>query len=382
MLRSVRIALSLLIMSLAGVVFAAEPVRIGVSLGLTGKYSEMSRQKLNAFKLWQGDINGRGGLLGRPVELVVYDDQSDAAQARERYEQLIRRDKVDLVFGPYSSEITEAAAAVTEKYGYPLLTSGAAADELWEKRYTYLFGVYITSSKYTDGFMELLVSHGLRTIAVISADDLFSQSLAAGAMKLAARYGLRVAYTETFAKDARILDSVSRRARDSGAEVLLVCGHFEESVRVREALKRIDWSPKAYFAAVGPALDKFRDVLQTDADLAFSASQWEPNSPFPGAANFAKAYSKAYNQRPAYQAAAAYAAGQILETAVTKSASIDRKLLRDTLSTLDTITIVGRYGVDRTGKQIRHFAVTTQWQNGERKIVAPRELMNAQPIWK
>lgn len=112
---------------------AAEAIKIGLSLGLTGKYAELSDMQMKAFKLWEKDVNRKGGILGRKVNLTIYDDKSDPLIAKSLYEYLITKDKVDLIFGPYSSEITEAVLPVTEKYGYPLIGSAATAARLWQK---------------------------------------------------------------------------------------------------------------------------------------------------------------------------------------------------------------------------------------------------------
>ena len=106
---------------------ATQPIKLGGTLGLTGKYAPMSEMVSLGLKLWVKHTNEKGGILGRPVELIVYDDTSDPATAKMLYEKLIQEDKVDLVFGPYSSAVTTAAAEVTEKYGFSMLASGAAS---------------------------------------------------------------------------------------------------------------------------------------------------------------------------------------------------------------------------------------------------------------
>lgn len=361
---------------------AVEPVKIGVSLSLTGKYAELGTLKFNAYKLWQQDVNQKGGILGKPVKLIVLDDQSEPNVAKALYERLIVEEKVDLVLGPYSSAVTSAVLPVTEKYGYPLLASGGAADEIWQQGYKHVFGVYIPASKYTVGFLELLVTNGISNIAMIAADDIFSQSVAAGAREWAKRYGLNVVFFETFKKGAKDLAPVVTRAKASNAQVFMVLGHFDESVDARRALKLSGWSPRVYYASVGPTTQKYYEMLKTDAELSFSSSQWEPSTLLPGSKEFADIFEKTYGSPASYHAANAYAAGQILDAAVNKAKSFDRNKIRDVLSSLDTITIIGRYGVDHTGKQIRHFARTVQWQNGKREIVAPAEIMTAKPVWK
>lgn len=362
--------------------FSADVLQLGGTVSLTGKYAELGIMNEKAYRLWERDVNRKGGLLGRQVKLTILDDKSDPELAKELYQGLIVKDKVDLVLGPYSSEITDAVSNVTEQYRYPLLASGAAAEAIWDRGQKYVFGVYVTSSKYTIRFLELLVKSDINKIALISADDVFSKSVEKGTKDWAKRYQLEIVFSETVKKGLpEIVKSVTA-ARASGAQVLIVAGHFADSVNGRLALKKIGWTPKAYYATVGPAVQKYSDTLKNDANLTFASSQWEPTLPFPGAKDFTDAFNAAYQIAPSYHAASAYAAGQILEAAVGKAKSVDRQKLRDALSTLDTMTIMGRYGVDRDGRQVRHFTTTVQWQNGKKEIVAPPELQTAKPIWQ
>jgi len=363
---------------------ASEPIEIGLTLGLTGKYSEMSNIQMKGFKLWEDHVNSKGGILGRKVRLVIYDDKGDPRIAKALYEHLILRDKVDLVFGPYSSEITEAVLPVTEQYGYPVLVAGASSDRLWQKGYEYVFGVYAPASKYAAGFLEMLAMNGYRDIAIVHADDSFSKDVASGAKKWALRFGLNVLLFEGFKKGTKNLDDMAQRVKASRAQVLIVCGHFDEAVNMRLSLKNIKWQPKAYYASVGPVIRKFLDVLKADANYVFSSSQWEHHgsSTPPGCHEFYSSYTKAYKEDPSYHAAVAYAAGQILETALKRSGNLDRNRLRDILSAMDTMTIIGRYGVDRTGVQIKHFNLIIQWQKGKKEIVWPEDLRTAKPVFK
>ncbi|NCO84524.1 MAG: amino acid ABC transporter substrate-binding protein [Nitrospirae bacterium] len=359
-------------------------IKIGVSLGLTGKYSEMSDMQMKGFRLWESDVNKRGGLLGKKVRVIIYDDKSDPRTAKSLYEHLILNDKVDLVFGPYSSEITEAALPITEKHGYPLLASGASADRLWQKGYKYIFGVYSPASKYSVGFLELLVRNDLQNIAIVYADDAFSVDIANGTKKWAERFGLKVVLFEGFKKGTENLDFIALKAKASKAQALIVCGHFNESVSMRRSLKKINWQPKAYFASVGPAMPAFQTNLKSDANYVFSSSQWEyiGGSIIPGCKEFYHAYIHAYNETPSYHTATAYASGQILEAAIKNTGSIEREKLRAVLLSLDTITVIGRHGVDKKGKQIKHFNLIIQWQNEEKKIVWPEGLKTANPIFR
>lgn len=362
---------------------ADEPIKIGLTLGLTGKYSKMTDMQVKAYRLWEKDVNSRGGILGKKVAVTILDDKSYPETAKQLYEELILEKRVDFVFSPYSSELVEAIAPVTERHGYPVIAI-ASADRLWQKGYKHLFGLYTPASKYTVGFLEMLVRSGLNSIAIVSADDAFSRDVAEGSKKWAERFGLNVLLFETFKKGTKDLSVLSIKARSVGADVLIVCGHFDEGVNMLESLKSIGWHPKVYYASVGPATQEFFDRLKSEAEHVFSSSQWEHHScvNFPGCNEFYDAYIKTYKHDPSYHAAIAYAAGQVLEAAVKLANSTKRNKVRDALSSMDIMTIIGRYGVDRTGMQVRHFNIIIQWQNGRKEVVWPEELRTAKPVFR
>jgi branched-chain amino acid transport system substrate-binding protein len=374
-------SLFLVLLMAPAVAAAREPITIGLSLGLTGKYSEMSRMQQRGYRLWQDHLNGSGGLLGARVEIRIVDDESDPGRSAEIYRRLILQDKVDLVFGPYASSITAEAAAVAEQYRYPLLAAGASADSLWEKGRRFTFGVYTPANAYAVGFLEMLIRHGITDIAVAAADDTFSSSIAAGTRTWARRFGFAIKEIRTFPKGTRDLVPLATSLRASGARAVIVCGHFNEALDMRRAMIRIEWRPSAYFASVGPVLPAYGDTLGPRADGTFSSSQWEMRTAdkFPGGERFVNDFTATYRMPPSYHAASAYAAGQILCKAVRQVGMIDREKIRDVLQNLDTMTIIGRYGVDRTGLQIRHFPLIIQWQEGEKEVVWPKEFMTAAP---
>jgi len=362
--------------------FAAEPVKIGVSLGLTGKHSEASRLQEKSFRLWETDVNRKGGMLGKKVKLIIYDNRSEASAAKEQYEYLIKQDHVDLLFSPYSSEHTEAILPLTEEYGYPIIASGASADELWEKGYKYFFGLYTVASRYAVGFLELLVQDDFKDVAIIYAGDPFSRGIAGGTKQWAEKFGLRVLLYSGIKDGKKDFDDIIVKARDSKAEVLIVCGYFNEAIDARLSMKRVGWHPKVYYASVGPAIQAYYEKLGQDANHAFSSSQWEQHGRLPGSKLYHSEFVVAYGEEPSYHAANAYAAGQILESAVRKAGSLDRKKIRNVLSAMNTVTIIGRYGVDKTGRQVKHFPLIIQWQDGKRQIVWPKDLSTATPIFK
>ena len=361
---------------------SAEPFRIGLTLGLTGKYAKLGAMQQRAYVLWQYRINERGGLLGRSVELIIFDDESDPNTAQKLYRKLIAEKGVDLVFGPYSSGITSAVLPIVEKAGYPMLAPGASSDKIWQQGYKNVFGVYAPASRYSVGMLNLAVIHDLNTIAIVYANDGFSFSAANGAKKWAPKLGLQVVMFESFQKGRQDLSALAQKAKLSDASLVIVAGHFNESVNMRKALKKVGWYPKAYFATVGPVLQKYDDILGADADLTFASSLWEPTLNFPQSKEFTATFRARYGMTPTYHAATAFAAGQILAKAIKKANSLKRSNIRKALQDLDTYTIIGRYRVNSTGMQIKLFPLTIQWQDRTKRIVWPEEIAKDRAILK
>ena len=361
---------------------AAKPVRIGVSLGLTGRYAPLAAMQQRGFRLWESDINEKGGFFGRKVELIVTDDESNSKKAKELYNKFIANDRVDMVLAPYSSGLTAAVAPIVEKAGYPMLAAGAASDKLWQQGYKNLFGVFTSASRYTIGMLNLALIHDLTTVAIVHADDPFSVSVAEGARKWAPKLGLRVVMFEKFEKGTKDLSRLAKKARQTKPALLLVAGHFNESVNMRRALKKVNWYPKAYFATIGPVLRKYREVLSSDANLSFASSLWDSKLNFPESRDFNNRFQARFGMEPSYQAATAYAAGQILSQAINSAGTLALRRVRQALYKLQIHTIIGRYGVDKTGIQVKHFPLTVQWQKGKKEIVWPIELQTAKPIIK
>lgn len=355
------------------------PLRIGVSLGLSGIYAADSETMMKAYLLWEREVNERGGILGRQVEIVIRDDRSDPALARAIYEDYTARGQADLLMGPFSSAITAAVAPIADRYGYPMLTPGGAAESIWQQGYRNLFGIIPPAGRHTIGFLSLLADGGIDTLAVVHADDAFSTVLAEGTRKWASHYGIGLTSFEKVAKGRPDLEAAARTAQGSGARALLMAGHFEESVNMRRALGRIGWTPAAYYASVGPGLDKYGSELGPDAEGTFATTTWEPHADLklPGAAEFRRDFARLWGELPSFLAAHAYSACQVLERALLRSGGFDRARLRGALRELDMNVLIGRYAVDRSGLQTKRFPLIVQWQGGRREIVWPAKMRTA-----
>ena len=352
-----------------------DPVRIGASISTTGTNGRTGQYQQEAYKLWEAQKNASGGLLGRPVEMVIYDDQSDPTTGSRLYEKLITEDKVDLVLGPYASGVTQAVAQITERYGYPLLVAGASANSIWEMGFQYVFGVYSVAGDYfKDIITNIAPAQGYKTAAVIYEDAVFPSSTGTGAIGHCEDAGIEVVLEETYPQKATDVSSVLTKIRDLDPDMLIGGSYLPDAVLIMRQAKELGLNPRLYSFSVGAAQPDFVETLGADADWVLGPSMWEPEIETEGNADFLAAYQEMWDRDPDYHAATGYAGCQILEAAVNNVGDIDLEGIGEELKTLTMKTILpGEYKVDETGKQIGHIPLTVQWQGGEKVIVAPED---------
>ena len=180
----------------APVAEAQPPIRIGASVVQTGL--GLGQPQRRGYQLCVKHTNEKGGVLGRKLELVVYDHGSDAATAVRFYEKLITQDKVDLVLGPFSSPITEPVADVTEKYKMPMVAPAAAATTIYRKGRKFIFSMQPPAEVQLEGLIDLATKKGLKTVALIHPDDLFGRAVIKGAIELAKKKGLEVVFVDAY----------------------------------------------------------------------------------------------------------------------------------------------------------------------------------------
>jgi branched-chain amino acid transport system substrate-binding protein len=376
-LGALALALALAVISLPA--DAQGPIRIGASLSLTGTYAKLGKNQHEGYQLCIKDLNAKGGVLGRKAELVVYDDQSMPATAVRLYEKLITEDKVDAVMGPYSSPVTEASANVTEKYKKVMVAPLAATTSIFKKGRKYIFMVISPAEVYLEGLVDMAAKRGLKTVAVVNEDTLFSKAAASGAVELSKKKGLQVVFTEAYPKGNTDFSALLTKVKAANPDVLAAATYFDDAVALTRQMKELNVSPKMYGVTVGGDLPEFYDTLKQNAEFIYGATQWEHTLPYPGNQEFFDAYKKEFNHEPSYHSAAGYAGCLIYAEAVKRAGALDADKVREQLLKLETKTMFGEYKVDPDGYQVAHKMVTFQWQ-GEKKItVWPDDLAQAKP---
>jgi branched-chain amino acid transport system substrate-binding protein len=363
--------------------FGAEsrPILIGATVSLEGKYESPSFMIRNAFSLWEKQVNQRGGLLGRPVKLILYDDKSKKELVRHYYKKLITEDKVDLLFSPYSTSLSLVASEVSEPHKYVMLACGASGEKIWERGFRYVFGVYAPAGRYFIGFLDLMARNGLDSLALLNEATSFNIHAARGVEKWAKLFGLTVVFHKDYRKGKAELPLLLKEVVDVNADGLILCAYPDDCYELLSLMKETKYRPKALGFTIAPALPDFYEHVGDMSEGVFGASQWEADErlPFPGTREFIKAFKALTKKAPSYHAGSAYAACQILEEGVKYTKSLNNEALRDFISSLDTVTVIGRFKVDHAGKQIGHNPIIIQWQNGNKEIVYPSKMRTSDP---
>ena len=360
---------------------AQGPIRIGASLSLTGTYAKLGKNQHEGYQLCEKELIAKGGLLGRKVQFVVYDDQSMPATAVRLYEKLITEDKVDAIMGPYSSPVTEAAVNVTEKYKKVMVAPLAATTSIFKKGRKYVFMVISPAEVYLEGLIDLAAKRGLKTIAVVNEDTLFSKAAASGAVELAKKKGLQVVYTEAYPKGSTDFSALLTKLKAANADVLAAATYFDDAVALTRQMKELNVNPKMYGVTVGGDLPEFYDTLKQNAEYVYGATQWEPTLPYPGNQEWYETYKKEFGHEPSYHSAAGYAGCIIYAEAAKRANNLDADRVREQLLKLEMRTIFGDYKVEADGFQVAHKMVTFQWQKEKKATVWPDDLAKAKPLF-
>ena len=372
---------------------AQAPIRIGASMGLTGAYAEFGQTVQRGYQLCVKQANEKGGLLGRKLELTIRDDQSQVSPAVAIYERLILEDKVDLVLSPYSSPTTDAVAAVTEKYGKPMVACCAATSSLFKKGRRFLSMLISPAESYLEGLVDLAARRALKTIAVIHEDTLFPKAIAQGTVELAKKRGLQVVAVEHYPRKTVDFTPNLTRIKAANPDVIAAATYFDDAVAIARGLRELDISPRMFAVTAGGDLPKFYETLGRTGEYIYGASQWEAElvnaragglipvaRQYPGAREFVDAYHKEFPGADlSYQTAQGFAACQVTLESVRRAGTLDGERIRDAILKFDSHTVFGAFKVDPGGFQIGHRMVLFQWQDGRKAIVWPEELAADRP---
>lgn len=355
-----------------------DKIRIGMTVSSTGSFALASQSGVRGVDVWVDDVNRRGGveIKGKkyPVELVKLDDRSDKQMVTRVYETLITDEKVDLLFAPFGSTLTSAAATVTERFGKFMVIWSAASDALYQQGFKYIVSAtQMPVSAMPRQSMELAGKLGPKKTAIVYSDEPFPAGLAEGAKVLAEKNGLQVVMYEKYPKGQKDFSTMLQKAKALGVEVFYPTSYEGDLISMVRQMKQLNIN-FPYTFMVYASTPQFQEIGK-DAEFIFSHTNYHPAINWKVDAGLTRAqFDEAYKRlfpnaayAPDFQTALAYGAAVVTEKILEKAGSTEAAALKKAAMDLSgKLTVMaGPYEIDETGKQLQMPFPVVQGQPGK-----------------
>jgi branched-chain amino acid transport system substrate-binding protein len=353
-------------------VFAQQgTVKIGMSMPQTGPLGAGGQAALLALRMWVEDVNGKGGLLGRKVDFIVYDDQTNPANTPGIYTKLIEIDKADLLIAPYGTVPTAPIMPLVKERGLLLMGNFSfqvnvrAQHDMWFNN-----SPWTDASSWSDGFFEAGKKAGAKTVAILAADNDFAQNLANGARELAKKANIKPVYDQNYPPSTTDFSSLIRGIRAAKPEIVFVMSYPNDSVAIVRAVNEIGVGSQVQLFGGGMVGLQFTPIMSSLGSLLNGITNYNsyvPGMKYPGIEDFLQRYSKRAAEAKVdplgfYLPPFNYAIGQILEQAVSATKTLDQKKLAAWLHGNEVKTIVGAIRWDKNGEWAKPRVVQAQFR--------------------
>jgi branched-chain amino acid transport system substrate-binding protein len=366
------------------------PIKIGFTVSLTGDDSADGKAFLQGYQLWADHINKNGGLLGRQVKLVWYDDATSTDQVTTNYQTLITVDKVDLLFGPFSTLLTKPASVVANRYGYAFVEGAGGGPSVFTRGLNDIFDVSLPVASALVNFDQwiLALPAGQRptTAAYATEDDPFTQPQVDLAKQQLEAGGITTASYQVYPAETTDFGPIAQKLINSKAQVI-VCGTLLNDIAAFiQAFKQQHFNPQALIATAGPDQgSQFTSAIggaQSAEGIFVPNGGWYPQLNTFENQQMVAAYLAKYGGTAAdisSDIAEAYSVGQVMQQAVTKNHSLDNTKLIQELHSDTFNSVQGPVKFDSTGQNTAAIAYLFQWQNGNLIPVYPANVATASP---
>src|ERR671934_1604414 len=309
------------------------PITIGISLSLSGDFSDSGKAAMRGYKLWTSVVDAHGGLLGHPVKLRILDDTSSPTQVVTNYQNLITKDKVAFTFGPFSTLLTAPAATVANRYHYAFIEPAGGGPAVFNEK---LHNVFFTqpapildsADVFAHYILSLPKSKRPKTAAYPSLDDPFASPIADRVRSLLEKAGITTVYKTIYPSETTDMTPVVQKLIAKKPDLIVGGTQNNDAYAQIKAMIQLKFSPKFLFLSNGPndPAEFPSKVGAKNVDGIFSTGDWFPDSKAPGNKAFVAEYLKRYGGDAGSidpTSAEAFATGQVLQLAVAKTRSLD-----------------------------------------------------------
>ncbi|GAA3507914.1 branched-chain amino acid transport system substrate-binding protein [Streptosporangium album] len=367
---------------------------IGVSLPLSGDFAQPGGEAKRGYEVWRDQVNAKGGVLGRKVQLKIVDDASNQDTVVADYTKLITQDRVDLVLGTFSSLLNYPASAVAEKNQMVFIEPAGGSAKMFQRGFKYLFFAQPAAGGHQADVVaswigSLPTAQRPKTAAYPSQDDPFSKPVIDSLRTQLEALGVRTVHTSVYPGDTTNFQTLAGTLAAAKPDLIAQGAVFEDGVGLVRSLKQLGYSPKMLFQTTAPsnAGQYSEGVGEANTEGVLYTVSWNEKAATPHNAEFAAAYRKTYGGPPSEDAADAFAAAQVLQTATEKVGAVDQDKIRDWLHANTVETILGPLSWEPNGEPKGSFMLA-QWQSGKVEVIAPPALatttnvVNPKPGWK
>jgi branched-chain amino acid transport system substrate-binding protein len=362
-----------------------QALRVGVITSLTGSQAAFGQAHKNGYAVALDEIKARGGVGGKPLEVVFYDDQSKPDQAVQGVNKLIDQDHVALILGAFSSETTRAMVpAVTQKQ-VPLLMPTATADNIMETGSAWVFRLCAGSGTYARSTVSFLKENGApKTLALIYENTNFGQAAAKAMKTVATEAGMTIVDEEGYQPSSPDYKALLQRVKAKEPEVVYYASYLLDAVTLLRQSEEVDFNPK-FITSAGTGFSAAEFPTTSDkgagkyAEYTYSVSQWLPTAKWAGSKEFDQAFTKLTGGHPAYHATEAYAALLVAADALGRAKAYEPAAIAEALRATKLDTAFGPVQFDAKG-QNAHPVLITQVQGGQYKLVWPADSAESKPV--
>jgi branched-chain amino acid transport system substrate-binding protein len=357
---------------------AADPIKVGVGLALSGAGAPAGKMLLASLEMWRDDVNAKGGLLGRQIELINYDDQSTPSNVPGIYTKLITVDKVDLLLGPYATNFV-APAMPTIMQNNKMTISFTAIGINRQFNYPKYFSMVPVGpdgvNAFSKGFFTVAAAQNPKpqTVAILAADAEFAKAAADGAREELKKHGLKIVYDQTYPPNTTDFAPVIRAVQATNPDIFYIGAYPPDSVGIVRAANEIGLNPKMMGGAmIGMLITPIKVQLGpiTNGLVIGESFAPSPKLQFPGLDDVLKRYQAKAPELKTDPLGYAfvpfgYAAGQVIAQAVTETKGLDHDKLTTYLHSHSFKTVVGEISFGKDGEWSKPRQLLTQFQNVE-----------------
>ena len=382
----VLVAISVFAFMLPSQAAAADTIKVGIVLPLTGPQAKFGEIEKQSFDMALEEINGSGGIKGKKLEFIMEDDTGRPEVGRSVVEKLITKDKVVMLGGGYSSSVTFGVAGVAQQNRVPFLVNTGSADKITEQGWDYIFRLNPPVSEYASGVETFLAEVVKPKDAVILHENsLFGTKGAKAFQKSCKKLGIKVLMTEGYEHGGIDFKPVLVKVKQLNPDLVYMISYIMDASLLMRQARELKLTPRLFVGgAAGFTLPEFDQNAGKAANFVVSATLWHQVLPLPGAMDYFNRFKAKYNKDTEYHGAEAYAAAYVIRDVLKRAKSFSAEDIKQALSETKLMTVFGPVqftSYDKKTNQNRLITYVVQWQHGKLQLIWPKNLANAKYVY-